>query len=123
MEIFPETTNKPRKRVRHQSEQERNKKQKRAKSESHVSSRKKPAIPAVRLKPPCHNKCHVKVSEDEHKDIFNSYYALADYSRQRDFIHSSTNNFTKESSTADRIVNAKFFFFFQVKETELKYAK
>lgn len=102
METFPETTDKPRKRLRHPSEWARNKrKEKRAKGESYISSRKK-VIPAITMKSACQNcrsKCNSKMSEEERSRIF-TFYALADYNRQRNFIHSYTYKASKHRSTS-----------------------
>ncbi|XP_074041474.1 uncharacterized protein [Leptinotarsa decemlineata] len=104
MEVFPEPTVEPRKRFRCPSKWARTlSKEKRARGESYVSSRKK-VIPAIQMKPPCQNcrsQCNSKISEEERNRIFSAYYALGEYSRQRDFIHANTEKLTKKRITAD----------------------
>lgn len=90
METFPETLNK----------------EKRARGESYVTSTKK-VIPAVTMKPHCRNcwsQSNTKISRgggEERLRIYSAYYALAEYKRQRYFIHSNTNRTFKKHITVE----------------------
>ncbi|CAG9840802.1 unnamed protein product [Diabrotica balteata] len=58
--------------------------------------------PAVQMKPSCRESCRLKcfmIPEDERLTIFQSYYKLADYVRQRDFKNANTEKAVKKSKT------------------------
>lgn len=105
MQEFPESVEKSRKRKSNAKYWARNiAKVKRQRGEAYLSSRGK-HVPGVALKPACPNscrkKCKTKIIEHCRQKIFQSYYALGDYSRQRDFIHSNIERFSTKVKTTD----------------------
>lgn len=102
MEEHPQITDKPRRRKRQPEQWPRNiRKQRRLEGKEYVSSAGK-IVPAAEMKGPCSDKCRLKCSaimEEDRSRVFNAYYQLADYSRQRDFIHANTVKLIKRSAT------------------------
>ncbi|XP_072384010.1 uncharacterized protein [Diabrotica undecimpunctata] len=60
----------------------------------------------------CRNQCSSKLTELDRTRIFQGYYALANYNRQRDFIHSNTDKNPKKCTTSlqsKRNISVTFF--------------
>ncbi|XP_062715776.1 uncharacterized protein LOC134291697 [Aedes albopictus] len=110
MESFAEETKHSRKRKRCPEKWKRNIiKHQRASGQAYVSSSKR-EIPAAAMREPCRNcrfKCHEKISEGERLEIFQGYYGLADYTRQREFLGSHTIRKPKNTLTTTAITSRR----------------
>lgn len=102
MQEYPEITNKPRRKKRKPEMWQRNiRKKNRLEGKEYVST-KGIIKPAVKIMPPCNKTCRIKcftIPEAERLKIFEAYYQLADYSRQRDFIHANSEKEIKKNNT------------------------
>lgn len=102
MEEFPIRVNKSRKRKTNTLTWKRHvSKIRKIRGESYVSSRGK-FVPKTSLKDPCpptcRRKCRNMITNEERLNIFQHYYQLDSYERQRDFIHSNTEKKSKNGS-------------------------
>nr|CAH7754515.1 unnamed protein product [Callosobruchus chinensis] len=105
MEEFPESTSKPRKRKRQPDKWLRNvKKTLKAHGQEYVGARgirKRKA----EMRPPCKSSCIRKcqISENKRLGVFENYWGLGNYERQRDFINNNTDKVeTKTKTTSSR---------------------
>lgn len=128
MEEHPEVTKKSRKRKRKQEIWKRNiSKSRKLHGKDYVTSKGFTKSKAE-MGPSCGNNCSWKcqVSQKQRLKIFNAYYKLGDYTRQRDFIHSNIEKSdTKTKTTAIGASRRKFssLFYLPVDGKKVKVCK
>ncbi|CAK1586764.1 unnamed protein product [Parnassius mnemosyne] len=80
------------KRVRNEAQWKKNKTKQLKNLGKQYTSRTGKTVPAKAMKPPCSDKCRYlcsnKFSEEQRREIFNMYWALSSFQRQRDFLNS-----------------------------------
>nr|CAI5860225.1 unnamed protein product [Callosobruchus analis] len=101
MEEFPESTSKPRRRKRQPEKWLRNvKKTLKAHGQEYVGAQgiiKRKAELGPPCKPGCKRKC--QISGNKRLDVFEKYWSLGDYNRQRDFINNNTDKIVTKTKT------------------------
>lgn len=106
MQEYPEITEKPRRRKRQPHKWKRNIQKKRRLEGKEYVSTTGVLVPAVQMKASCKKTCRLKcfeLPEEQRVNIFQTYYSMGDYSRQRDFIHANTvKQLTKTKTTQNK---------------------
>jgi hypothetical protein len=102
-----------RKKVRREETWKRNvRKLQRSKGETYVSCKgntvKEKCVQAIDCSN-CRFKCTIKISEDDRKKIFESYYKLASYERQRDFVCQMITSVTPVRSSGKKKISHQYY--------------
>nr|CAI5860226.1 unnamed protein product [Callosobruchus analis] len=110
MEEFPESTSKPRRRKRQPEKWLRNvKKTLKAHGQEYVGAQgiiKRKAELGPPCKPGCKRKC--QISGNKRLDVFEKYWSLGDYNRQRDFINNNTDKIVTKTKTTPSTSRRQF---------------
>lgn len=111
MQEHPVESNKPRRKRRQPATYPRNiRKRSRLEGKEYLST-KSVLVPAAQMKPPCKETCKLKcftIPNGDRLKIFEAYYKIADYARQRDFINANTEKHRKATKTVGEISRRNF---------------
>ncbi|XP_050311290.1 uncharacterized protein LOC126746909 [Anthonomus grandis grandis] len=111
MEEHPEVTSKPRRKRKRPELWKRNIRKKNRDEGKKYESVKGVIKPAAKMGGPCKKSCRLKcfdVPEAQRLQIFNAYYGLGNYSRQRDFILSNSEKTEKKIRTTQHESKRKY---------------